>query len=87
MMELFSKATETHSRNKNYQFWKYGNHPEEIYSLRFLWIKLKYIHMNPVNAGIVDMAEHYVYSSASNYARGKGLLEVELADGYIDPVG
>ncbi len=31
MMELFSKATETHQRNKNLQFWKYGNHPEEIY--------------------------------------------------------
>ena len=87
MMALFGKATETHSRNINYQFWKYGNHPEEIYSLRFLWIKLKYIHMNPVHAGIVAMAEHYVYSSASNYAQGKGLLSVTLADGYLDAIG
>lgn len=87
MMELFSKATETHIRNTNYQFWKYGNHPEEIYSSRFLWVKLNYIHQNPVYAGIVAMAEHYVYSSASNYARGKGLLAVELVDGYIDGVG
>jgi len=31
LLERFKKATETHSRNKNYQFWQYGNHAEEIY--------------------------------------------------------
>jgi len=29
MMERFQLATENHSRNKNYQFWQYGNNPEE----------------------------------------------------------
>jgi hypothetical protein len=33
------------------------------------------------------MAEHYIYSSASNYAQGKGLLAVELVDGYLDAIG
>lgn len=80
VLERFAKATETHSRNKNYQFWQYGNHAEEIYTLHFLWDKLNYIHLNPVRAGIVEKAQDYLYSSASNYVNGKGLIEIELAD-------
>jgi len=80
MLERFKNATKTHSRNKNYQFWRYGNHAEEIYSDKFLWSKLDYIHLNPVRAGIVKKASDYLYSSASNYIEGKGILEnIELA--------
>jgi REP element-mobilizing transposase RayT len=81
MLERFKKATETHSRNKNYQFWQYGNHAEEVFSLKFLWSKLDYIHLNPVRAGIVEHATDYIYSSASNYSGNKGILSnVEIAD-------
>ncbi|MCB4797222.1 transposase [Tamlana sp. PT2-4] len=80
MLELFSKATESHGRNKAYQFWRYGNHPEEIYSQKFLWSKLDYMHLNPVRAGLVEKASHYKYSSASNYVFGEGELDVSLVD-------
>lgn len=80
MLERFAKATETHTRNQNYQFWQYGNYAEEIYTLHFLWDKLNYIHLNPIRAGIVEKAQDYLYSSASNYVNGKGLFEIELAD-------
>jgi REP element-mobilizing transposase RayT len=81
MLERFKKATESHSRNKNYQFWQYGNHAEEVFSLKFLWSKLDYIHLNPVRAGIVEHATDYIYSSASNYSGNKGVLNnVEIAD-------
>ena len=80
MLERFKKATKTHSRNKNYQFWQYGNHAEEIYTEKFLWSKLDYIHLNPVRAGIVHKAEDYIYSSAGNYINGKGLLDITLVD-------
>jgi REP element-mobilizing transposase RayT len=80
MLERFQKATESHSRNKNYQFWQYGNHAEEIYTQEFMWSKLDYIHLNPVRAGIVEKASEYIYSSASNYVYGKGKVEVLLAD-------
>ncbi|TDW52533.1 REP element-mobilizing transposase RayT [Flavobacterium sp. 270] len=80
MLERFKLATETHSRNKNYQFWQYGNHPEEIYSNKFMWSKLDYIHLNPVRAGIVEKASHYIYSSASNYVSDIGLIKIEKAD-------
>jgi REP element-mobilizing transposase RayT len=80
MLERFKLATDSHSRNKNYQFWQYGNHPEEIYSNKFMWSKLYYIHLNPVRAGIVEKASHYIYSSASNYVSDTGLLKIEKAD-------
>lgn len=80
MLDRFKNATKSHTRNKNYQFWKYGNHAEEIYSEKFLWSKLDYIHLNPVKAGIVNKAQNYIYSSASNYVNGKGLLDVTLVD-------
>ena len=80
ILERFKLATENHSRNKNYQFWQYGNHPEEIYSTKFMWSKLDYIHLNPVRAGLVEKASHYIYSSASNYVCDKGILEIEKAD-------
>jgi REP element-mobilizing transposase RayT len=80
MLERFKLATESHSRNKNYQFWQYGNHPEEIYTNKFMWSKLDYIHLNPVRAGIVEKASQYIYSSASNYVYDTGLLKIEKAD-------
>ncbi|WP_298778358.1 transposase [uncultured Polaribacter sp.] len=80
MLECFKKATKTHSRNKNYQFWQYGNHAEEIYSNKFIWSKLDYIHLNPVRAAIVEKASHYRYSSASNYVNNKGLVTIEIVD-------
>lgn len=83
MLERFKLATESHSRNKNYQFWKYGNHPEEIYTNKFMWSKLDYIHLNPVRAGLVEKASHYIYSSASNYVNDQGLIVIEKADNPI----
>lgn len=74
MLGQFRSAALTHSRNSEYQFWKYGNHPEEIYTEKFLWSKLHYIHLNPVRAGIVERASEYLYSSAGNYVNGKGIL-------------
>lgn len=79
MLKKFEFACKSHSRNEKYQFWQYGNHPEEIYTEKFLWQKLDYIHLNPVRAGIVEKASHYLYSSASNYVYGKGLLKIEIA--------
>lgn len=83
MLERFKIATASHSRNKNYQFWQYGNHGEEIYSEKFMWSKLNYIHLNPIRAGIVAKTSEYVYSSASNYINGDGILNIEKVDNLI----
>jgi hypothetical protein len=38
--------------------------------------KLEYIHNNPVESGIVARPEDYLYSSATDYAGGKGMVEI-----------
>ncbi len=80
MLERFARATDSHSRNKAFQFWKYGNHPEEIYSEKFMWSKLDYIHLNPVRAGLVEKASDYSYSSAVNYVKQEGEVKITLLD-------
>jgi hypothetical protein len=62
----------------NYQFWRQDNQPKELYSSGFSVQKLNYIHNNPVEAGLVEKAEDYLYSSARNYVYGNdsGLVEI-----------
>ena len=80
MLKIFNEQGQGNSRNKNYQFWRQDNQPQELYSPKFFFQKLNYIHNNPVEAGIVDNAEEYLYSSARDYHYGKqvGLLEIEF---------
>ena len=80
MLDIFRREAEKNSRNKEYQFWKQDNHPEELYSPSFVYQKINYTHNNPVEARIVDHPWEYRYSSASDYhfARKCGLLELSF---------
>lgn len=78
MLKIFKEAANKRKRNSKYQFWTHENHAENIYSNKFMEQKLEYIHNNPVRAGIVEKPEEYKYSSAIDYAGGKGLIEVEF---------
>lgn len=74
---------EYHGRFKNKQtnqVWTHENHPEQIFSSKFIKQKLEYIHQNPVRAGIVEKPEDYIYSSARNYAGLNSVIEVVLLD-------
>ena len=42
--------------------------------------KAEYIHNNPVRRGLVDMPEHWVYSSASWFAGTGGVLEMDVME-------
>jgi len=66
--------------NTTYQFWKNDNKPIELESPKCINQRVTYIHNNPMDAGIVKLAEHYIYSSAIDYVEGKGLIKVELID-------
>ena len=72
-LEFYKKA---HKKDRAYQFWQEGVHPEWIQNDAMMKQKVDYIHHNPVKRGYVDEAEHWRYSSARNYAGVKGLLEV-----------
>ena len=79
MLTVFKEHGSINSRNNEYQFWRQDNQPKEMYSERFIKQKMNYIHNNPVEDGVVDKAEEYLYSSARDYYHGKkiGLLEIE----------
>jgi REP element-mobilizing transposase RayT len=83
ILERFKLATVSHSRNKNFQFWQLGSHAEEIYSEKFMWSKIDYIHFNPVRAGLVSNPQDYLYASASNYVEGKGIIDVEIVQNTV----
>ena len=76
MLNLFSFEASKHSRNTNFQFWIQDNHPEQVYSNKFIKQKIQYIHNNPVRAGIVKNPEEYLYSSACNYAELESKIDV-----------
>lgn len=76
LMPIFRKDL-TVANNK---IWQDGNHAIECFSPKFTLEKLNYIHQNPIRAGIVAEAEHYLYSSAGDYAGIKGILDVILLD-------
>ncbi|MBK9255893.1 MAG: transposase [Saprospiraceae bacterium] len=89
MLTNFEYQSRFNSRNSQYQVWQQGMHPVELESPKFINQKLGYIHNNPVRAGIVDEARHYIHSSARDYEGQKGLLDIELLDigpeiGYVD---
>jgi putative transposase len=80
MLSIFKQQEEKNSRNSEYQFWRQDNQPKECYSPEFSVQKLNYIHNNPVEAGIVEKAQDYLYNSARSYQQGNKdqLLEVEF---------
>jgi putative transposase len=77
-LKIFKKEGEKNSRNTEYQFWRQDNQPMELYSGRFIFQKMNYIHNNAVEAGIVEKPEDYLYSSAKDYKLTKkcGLLDL-----------
>jgi REP element-mobilizing transposase RayT len=78
MLWIFKKAGENNKRNETYQFWQQDNHPIECSSNEILQSKLKYLHENPVRAGIVRNENDYLYSSGINYySNEKGLITID----------
>jgi hypothetical protein len=81
LIYMFSFFAKKNQRPSAHQFWQTDNHPIDLYTSRVIQQKLNYIHNNPVRANWVRMAQHYIYSSASNYLDdGRGTLRVEVLD-------
>lgn len=76
MLNIFEFAAKKHKRNEKFQVWTHENHPELIYSDKFLFQKMNYIHDNPMRAGIVENPEDYLYSSARDIAGKACLLDI-----------
>jgi putative transposase len=65
-----------HKRDRTYQVWQEGSHPQEVSSVEWMRQKIEYIHYNPVRRGYVDHSTDWRYSSARNYEGLVGLIEV-----------
>ena len=78
MLNRFEYAGKNDKKITNYKFWQEGNDAQEIYLNDYFNQKLNYIHYNPVKAEIVNREEDYRYSSAIDWAGGKGLLDVVI---------
>ncbi len=68
MLDIFKQEAQKSKKHKFYKVWFPRNHAIELYSEKFTWTKVNYIHQNPVKSGFVRNPEDWVYSSASNYA-------------------
>ena len=75
MLREFAEEGDKNARNKTYKFWQSGNHAIELFTEKFVWEKINYIHNNPVKEKFVKKPQEWLYSSASNYWYGEGLLE------------
>ena len=75
MLREFAAEGDKNARNKTYKFWQSGNHAIELFTEKFVWEKINYIHNNPVKEKFVKNPQEWLYSSASNYWYGEGLLE------------
>ena len=64
---VFRKAAEKAGKGSRYKIWQDEFHPEAIYSERWFYQKLDYIHNNPVRKGFVTCPEEWKYSSARNW--------------------
>lgn len=58
------------AKDREYQFWERNALSVELRTHTVFIQKLKYIHCNPVKAGLCTLPEEYVYSSALFYETG-----------------
>jgi len=80
LIKKFAFAANRVKKGINYKVWQDGFHPVALTNNKMIDERLNYIHDNPVVEGLVYKPEHYVYSSARDYAGGKGLLQLKLIE-------
>ncbi len=77
LVSMFENAALKSSNVKTGKLRQAGNHPVELWSPEVIYQKVEYIHMNPVETGLVIEPQHWKYSSAIDYSRGKGVLDID----------
>jgi REP-associated tyrosine transposase len=80
MMKKFQQASVSLKMADKFQVWQNNINPNYIPldNLTSIKSQLDYIHRNPVRDRVVMSPEDYLYSSASDYAGMKGLVNVQL---------
>lgn len=71
------------------QLWQHDLHPIWLRRTDIIRQKLRYIHRNPVEGGLVEEPHHYLYSSARDEVGLPGMLKLARiwGEGITDPGG
>jgi len=65
------------------QVWQHDLHPICLRRADIIQQKLRYIHRNPVEEGLVEEPNHYLYSSVRDEASLSGMLKLETIWGEV----
>ena len=76
ILKQFNDACKPRKREQQYKVWQDTNQAKIIYTSKFFYEKLNYIHNNPVDEMLVGHPEEYMFSSARNYAGLDNLLDI-----------
>ena len=76
MTWMMERAGKKNGNNHDWQLWQQHNQPIELNTNEMMDQRVEYLHMNPVEAGFVDEAEAWRFSSSRDYAGRKGLLKI-----------
>ena len=68
-VEKFNQFVVSDKPKQKSQLWFHRFDDQVIRSNKMFWQKLKYIHNNPVKAGLVLKPEDHLFSSARNYIK------------------
>lgn len=79
MLRHFAYRASQINRVSGFKFWEDGNHAILLDTSERWDQRFNYLHMNPVAAGLVAEPDHYLFSSAGDYAGRKGMVHVEMA--------
>ena len=76
LLDSLQRLKLTHKTESEYQVWQEGSHPEQVHTEEMMRQKIEYIHNNPLERSYVDDPLHWRHSSARNYAKQPGLIDV-----------
>jgi len=67
ILHRLKQARVTNKEESGNQLWQEGSHPIQIDSDKKMRSCVEYIHYNPTNAGFVERAENWCYTSVRAY--------------------
>jgi len=76
LLNRFSFEAKRTGRAKFYKLWTDDNHAICLENSEWVLQRLNYIHQNPVRQMLVQNCQDYIFSSAADYAGGKGLVSI-----------
>lgn len=66
LLYMFRYFAKGNPHKQQYQFWQHNNHPIDLYDTRLFQQRLHYLYYNPVEAGLVNEPQNYMYTSANS---------------------